>query len=269
MSRYALETVGAFATAPGAAFAAMAAVTGDSLRIRDSKSSWLVDVLGHRQAAGSVRITSPLLHDNVVGITHQLPTGRFWLQHAFPQPLTPQDTLTLQAIGSATAGDIENNALQVYYEDLAGVQANLITPDELKKRAIEWFCPRTTITTAGTQGWTGTVAITALDDALKANQLYAWIGCTESSAVNNCGMLGMVSPDWGNLRIAAPFNQGGGAAHSTDYFVQLSSRMNMPCIPVFNASQKSNILMTVLGNENAEAVTVGLNLVRIKPVGAK
>lgn len=266
--RRALETIAAFDTAPGATFQSMAAVTGDSLRIRDAGKSALLDVIGLRQAAGQTRITSPLLHDNVVGITVMHFIGKTYQESEVPQELTPQDTLTLQAIGSATAGDVEISAMQIYYEDLAGIEANLITADELKKRAIEWFNPRATITTAGV-GWTGGVSIEALDDQLKANQFYAWLGCNTDLAYNNTGMLGMVSPDWGNLRIASPLISGGGYQWTTNYFVALSRRLNMACIPVFNASQKSSIILTALGNENAEASTTGLSLVRIKPPGGK
>lgn len=271
MPRYALETIGASATAPGAGGAAMAAVAGDSLRIRDSAKAHLLDVMQAYQVVGHTRITSPLIHDNVVGLTIRTPpssTGKPARTLPYAQSLTPQDTLTLQAVGSATAGDVELAALQIMYEDLAGVDANLIMPSELEGRAIELFAPRVTITSTAA-GWTGTVAITALDDQLKANQEYAWCGIRADGAEVNALAVGMVSPDWGNLRIGCPIIEAGSYGRSSAYFVALSADLGYPLIPVFNASQKSNILLTVLANENVVTVDASLMLVRLAPKSSR
>lgn len=271
MPRYAFETIGASATAPGAGGAAMAAVAGDSLRVRDSAKANLLDVMQDYQATGQTRITSPLLHDNVVGITLRCPpntTNKAYRQLPVPQRLTPQDTLTLQAIGSAVAGDVELAALQIMYEDLAGVDANLILPSELESRAIDVFCPRVSITTTAA-GWTGTVAITALDDQLKANQEYAWCGIRVDAQELNALAVGMVSPDWGNLRIGCPIGETSPMSKTSSYFIGLSSDMGIPLIPVFNASQKSNVILTALGNENAAIVDASLILVHLAPKTAK
>jgi len=268
MPRYALETIAASAVAPGAGGAAMSAVTGNSLRVRDASASWLLDVMQLYQAAGSTRITSPLLHDNVVGLTLRAETGnQQYLQLPWVQPLTPQDTLTLNAAGSAVAGDVELAALQIMYEDLAGVDANLINVSEMRRRAVELFSPRAVITSTGA-GWTGDVAITALDDQLKANQEYAWLGVASDGTVPNASAVGMVSPDWGNLRIASPLNPGE-HVETAYYLANLSERSAMPTIPVFNASQKSNVVMTLLANENITIANINLFLVRLAPVSTR
>lgn len=269
MPRYALETIAASATAPGAG-AAMAAVAGDSLRIRDSANAWMLDMMTNFQVSGFCRVTSPLLHDNVVGITKRCGVNtedKAFLSLPVAQPLTPQDTLTMFAAGSAVAGDVELAALQVYYEDLAGIDANLISPEDMRKRAIEIFVPRISVAQTAA-GWSGATAITALDDQLKANDEYAWVGCGLSQVSAPCLALGISSPDWGNVRIGCPIA-------TTDYvmcesyFIQLSIKHGVPLIPVFNASQKDNVIMNVLNNEVGNTLLGHLNLVRLRARGKK
>lgn len=270
MVRYALETIAASVTAPGTGGAAMAAVAGDSLRIRDSGKSWLLDMMTNFQVSGFCRVTSPLLHDNVVGITKRCGVNtddKPALTIPVMQPLTPQDTLTMFAAGSGTAGDVELAALQIYYEDLAGIDANLITPDEMRRRAIEVFVPRLSVAQTAA-GWSGATAITALDDQLKANDEYAWVGCGLAQVSAPCLALGISSPDWGNVRIGCPINTNDYALGET-YFMRLSMMHDLPLIPVFNASQKSNIIMNVLNNEVGNTLLGHLNLVRLRARGKK
>lgn len=270
MPRYSLETIGASVTAPGTGGAAMAAVAGDSLRIRDSGKSWLLDMMTSFQVSGFCRVTSPLLHDNVVGITKRCGVNtedKPALSLPCAQPLTPQDTLNMFAAGSGTAGDVELAALQIYYEDLAGIDANLITPDDLKKRAIELFVPRISVVQTAA-GWSGNTLITALDDQLKANDEYAWVGCGLASISAPVLALGISSPDWGNVRIGCPINTNDYAIGET-YFMRLSERHGLPLIPVFNSSQKDNIVMNVLNNEVANTLLGHLNLVRLRARGKK
>jgi len=256
----ALETIAASATAPGAGGAAMAAVTGDSLRIRDASAAYLIGVSQFQQADGRVRITSPLLHDNTVGIKYEATAAnRQWSGFPTPQKLTPQDTLSLNAIGSAVAGDVELFAMSIMYENLAGINANLIDNRELQSRAIEVFQPEVSLTGTAA-GWTGTQVLTTTDDAYKANEEYAWIGIG-GRAVSNFFGLGMVSPDWGNLRIFCPLQAG--TNNNIGYFSKMADITQMPCIPVLNASQKSNIFLTLLQNENNATGVANLMLVRL------
>lgn len=269
MTRYAFETIGAQVDSPGAG-TAMTAVAGDSLRVRDSSKAWMLDVMTNFQVSGFCRITSPLLHDNVVGITKRCGVNtedKAYLSLPVPQPLTPQDTLTMFAAGSAIAGDFDIAALQIYYEDLAGIDANLITPDELNKRAVELFVPRISVAQTAV-GWSGNTLLTALDDQLKANDEYAWVGCGLSQVSSDTLALGITSPDWGNLRIGCPIATTD-YVQCESYFMQLSFKHNLPLIPVFNSSQKDNIVMNVLQNETAGTLLGHLNLVRLRARGRK
>lgn len=270
MPRYALETIAASATAPGAGGAAMSAVAGDSLRIRDSGKAWMLDVMTNYQVSGFCRITSPLLHDNVVGITKRAPVNvdaKAYLSLPIAQPLTPQDTLTMFATGSAVAGDVELAALQIYYEDLAGIDANLISPEDLRKRAVELFVPRISVAPTAS-GWSGNTPITALDDQLKANDEYAWVGCGLSQISASTLAVGLTSPDWGNVRIGCPISVTD-YIQCESYFIHLSMKHEIPLIPVFNASQKDNVVMNILNNEVLTTLLAHLNLVRLRPRGKK
>lgn len=265
---FALETIAAQATAPGTTGANMTPVAGDSLRIRQSSKARLLDLLGSRQGAGLVRITSPLMHDNVVGMTLSQPVGKSWMRMNSNQLFVNQDTLTVFGTGSTTAGDVELNALTILYNDIPGIQGNFESASGIRERIEDMFWMRTTITPTGV-GWSGSIAITALDDQLKANRKYAWIGVSDALVNVSNLAVGMTSPDWGNLRIAAPVNNGLNM-FTGQYFQQLSSLNNgIPCIPVFSANQKSNIFLTVLSNENSVAGTYSLLLVLLKDKDAK
>lgn len=249
--KFAIETIAASATAPGAGGAAMAAVTGDSLTIRDSAAGTLIDVMADFQAVGRLRITSPLLHDSTVGLSYRIPinTDSKPFGMVVPQVLTPQDTLVMNAIGSATAGDVELAALTIMYEDLAGIDGRFIDSKELYSRLEDVFVPRLDVTTTAA-GWSGDVAITALDDQFKANREYAWLGMVSDDDFADVLAIGMVSPDFGNLRIGCPVPVQG-VCNVANYFIKLSDKFGISAIPVINSSQKSNIILSGLGNENA------------------
>jgi len=204
------------------------------------------------------------LHDNSVGIKLQAGGFRSELLVNSKQALVPQDTLSLQAIGSATAGDVELAMLTIEYEGLAGIDANLIGPAELMARGVNLFGPQLTIVGAAA-GWTGSQVITTTDDQYKANQEYAWIGVSQRSVANYMAV-GLVSPDWGNLRIGCHVYEND-VEMSSQYFVELSRRTGKPCIPVLNASQKSNIFASILQNENNVSPVVSLCLVQLAPKG--
>lgn len=266
MTAVAIETIGISATAPSTG-AAGAAVAGDSLRIRDAAKAALIAIAGSRQntAGGALRITSPLLHDNVVGIRSIFNVGPATENRlAAMQELSPQDTLTMTVVGSGTAGDVEQSMISVYYEGLAGVAANLISDTELARRAVELYQPLLTLAAGTAEGWTGSTNLAATESALKANREYAWIGI---SAVPDTDAMafGLVSPDWGNLRIAVPILNDVNA--QTAYHVKQAKRLGIRAIPVLNASQVANITATILQTENNTTQSVNLNFVLLSMLG--
>lgn len=264
MTNMALELVSATVTAPGAGGSNMAAVAGNSLRVRDSKSARLVSIWGHTQANGVQRITSPLLHDAVVGLEQQVAGNSAVEQHlAVPQPLQSQDQLTVFQTGSATGGDIQNACLLILYEALAGVCASLITIEELRRRAIESYQSSQTLTLGSAGGYSGDEALTAEEDQLKANDDYAIVGF--SGIGDNISAIRYVAPDWGNLGIGSIWKSG--SQITSDWLSDLAWRMGLPVIPVFNASNKDLVTVSALGNEDATTALVTTNMVRLRPVG--
>jgi len=263
----ALEIIGVQATAPGATQAAFSAVTGNSLTIRDSvKPIWLSAIGQSRQAAGFLRVTSPLLHDAVQGIQMHAPIGQSVTLWQGVQRLYAQDTLVVQGTGSATAGDIEQAFLIVHYEELPGVDAYLIDKRELISRGEDIYTSLNTLSTGTTGGWSGSEALSAEVDQFKANTDYALIGWVLGSTVA-AGAIRYVGQDWGNLGVGGPgLITMPSAAHQTrDWFVQVSKLTGMPSIPVMNASNKSNTTVDALVDENGGDPIVSTIMVRLAP----
>lgn len=261
MTDKAFEVVSFQATAPDAG-APMVAVSGNSLTIRDAKKARLLALWGRRQSAGFVRLTSPLLHDAVVGIQLQQSADVVASKrYRFSQDLDPQDTIVATGSGSATAGDIESNSMLVIYEDLSGICADLITVAELEAAGIEEYASTNTLTMGTSGGYSGSEAINAEQDQLKANERYAIVGCSVS-APGGLNTVRYVAPDWGNLGIGLPANALD-SGFSSDYFARLSRMTGEPTIPVFNASNKGLVLIDGLTDEDGGSPVVITHMVRM------
>lgn len=252
-----LELIVAQATAPGTG-ASMAAVAGNSLVVRDARRAiHMLAAWQRRQAAGFTRIVSPLLHDAVVG--YQMTGGAGVVldvgMMSAPMALTAQDTMTVTGSGSATAGDIEQSCWLNYYEDLAGANAQLISFSDLDRRSTGMiYAPTNTLALGTAGGYSGEELITAEQDQLRANQMYALIGYTISGG--DCAAVRWRSIDTSNLGVGGPGAQLIGGLQTTDFFYQLSVRTGMPCIPVFNAANKSTWFIDGVTDENGTDVTV-------------
>jgi len=250
----ALEIIGLQATAPTQTESAFAAVAGNSLTIRDHrKDAFLLAMLGKRQTGGFLRLTSPLMHDNNVGTALYTPGSNYISQRVFTsqQKLYPQDTIAATGTGSATAGDIESNALVAFYEDLPGVDANLISYAELEKRTVNLLTTVNTLAAGTTGGWTGDEAVNAEEDAFKANTDYALLGIMNAT---QAAFIRYVGPDWGNLGVGVPGPVSGATNYngiaSERWFVDLALLTGKPCIPVMNASNKGLTTISALTDEN-------------------
>jgi len=246
----AIETVCGSVTAPSTTITALTALTGDSFRVRDSKKAWLLDIPTLAQGAGVLRVTSPLLHDAQVGITLNNPGGvGQCMRLRIQDELTPQDLLSVAMSGSATMGDVEQGALTILYEDLAGINANLITHDELMKMAVDTYSFRVSVTTSATSGYSADTLLTGTDNQLYANELYAILGVDYQTQFTVNGVMGCTfsSPDWGNLRYMCP--QFHSAAQFKVYFADIARATGLPLIPVFNASQRDQVFARLVSNE--------------------
>jgi hypothetical protein len=262
----ALEVVAGQATAPGATVTALAMNTGNNAQVRlvqPGSEVRLINTWAFVQAGGFWRIRSPNLHDNVQGLRFQneVLTPRPKWQFGTWQKLIPQDTLTLEITGSAGGGDIETAAMLHYYSDLPGIAARLFHPARIYQNIVNQLAQPVAIAPGVAGNYSGQVAINSLVDNLKANTDYAVLGYTINQQVN---VVRLVSTDFGNLGIGGP---GSVADNETtqNWFLEMSARLGLPLVPVFNAANKTATLVDVHSNENATALVVTLNLAQLAP----
>lgn len=253
----ALEVVGASGTAIGATLAALTAVTGDTLAVRSSPEGKLIHLVQFWtdvQVAGTARIRSPRLHDNVQGLRADTILGDLYplMPLGQKQRLYSNDTLLVDLAGSAVAGDIEYVLLMLLYEDLAGAAAMCIDEAELKRRGLHHSAVENTISTGATATWAGAEAINAEFDQFHANGLYALCGYlvdVEAPAVAWRG------PNTSNYRVGGPGIETDRSI-TQDWFIKLSRALGVPLIPVFSAENKASTLIDALQDENGADTTV-------------
>ena len=251
----ALEMVSVQATAPGTG-AEFAAVSGDSTQIRfaDKGALMLARWGCHQTLAGFLRITSPLMHDAVVGIQEFRDPDNINIYWKMPsQALFAQDNLTFFGAGSNGVGEIDQDSILIYYPDLPGIDGTFISPSEMVKRAEDLYVSQVALTLLATGGYSGAAAINADQDQFKANRQYAILGAVAQVNAGNLCSVGIRSPDWGNLRVGIPGisinNENVGLANTETWFVDLSHAHGLPLIPVMSANNKNLILVDGLHND--------------------
>lgn len=239
----AFDTVGFTLANPGAAFTAAAAITGDSLTVRSfgmSAHAYLLRVVRQGATEGGVRVLSPLLHDNVRGIT--ILTNETPAVFAFPrevkQELRPQDALTVQLTGGTAETD--GGALINYYTDLPGASARLYAPADIAPR-IKTIKPIEIDVTPTANAWLDTV-ITTTEDLTHANTDYAVLGFTIDNPIIAVGIKGI---DTSNFRVCGPGSTS--SLVTGDFFWEMSLRDGLPCIPVFNSANKGGTFLSTYG----------------------
>jgi len=253
----AIELITGRTTAPGATLTAITMNTGNSNTVRNTeinKPIVLMDAWTKNQTSGVLRIRSPLLHDNVQGIRLGAQAAQVLplLPEIGFQLLVPQDTLNLEISGSATAGDIELAAFLLFYEDLPGVNAKMISPGEMLARIEQIATIENTITADASGNYSGEEAINAEFDVIRANRDYAILGYIVNT---ECLTIRYRGSDSGNLGFGGP----GNATRpdiTVNWFVDLAFRMQLPLIPVFNSSNKDSLLLDVVQDENGADVTI-------------
>lgn len=256
----ALEVVTAFVTQPGSGQVAVACA-GNSLTIRDSrKPIRMLDIWRTGQAVGSLRVTSPFMHDTTVGMHYACPDGTQILLRGQGMQLKTQDTLTLTMEGSNTASDIEHASFLAYYEDLPGISGKFISAAELKRRLVDIYAFENTIATGTAGCYSGSELITAEQDQLKANTEYALLGCTVQVPVH---AVRWVAPDWGNLGVGMPVVATEGW-HNPFFFKEMSELHSLPLIPVFNSSNKDLITVEGVTDENGTDLVLSTVLGRLR-----
>jgi hypothetical protein len=252
-----LELVAAQGTAISATISALTAVAGDQLQIRNTGSvnpARLLQAWCDVQVAGTARIRSPRMHDNVQGMRFDTivsdPTPFF--PKGIAQPVYPNEVIAVELAGSAVAGDIEYVCMLLHYPDMQGSSLQGITAADLKNRIANIFTVENTLATTTAGGWTGAEAINAEFDQFKAGNKYALLGYRVDA---ECAAVAWRGAETGNVRV-------GGPGLETDvnltqrWFIDLAEEFGLPLIPVFSAENKSGILIDCLQDENGADVTV-------------
>lgn len=252
-----MELVSGHVTAPSTTLTAWTVHSGNSLTVRNgdfSKRTLLLDLWADNQTAGTIRVRSPQIHDDVQGLrfTALASDVEPLMPWGYPQKLVPQDTLVVEQSGSATSGDIESGALLIYYEDAPGIAARLMAASDVQKKLVNVFTGENTLALGTAGGYSGEEAINADFDNFKANTDYALLGFMVSA---ECAAVRWRGSDTSNLGVGGPGNDT--QAQLTRYwFSMLSERTGIPLIPIFNSANKSGILIDGVQDENGTDTTV-------------
>jgi len=273
----AIEVVAGQVTAPGATLTALTMNAGNSATVRNASLQSFIGLMAtwaRNNAAGIWRIRSPKLHDNVQGIRFRIPATDPEPLYPFDvvQRLVPQDTLTLELSGSAVGGQIEQAALLIYYVDLPGAAAKLITEDELLKRTQNVWTTEISVTPGVAGGYSGQVAINSSFDNFKANTEYALIGYAVDA---QCSVVRFTSPDFANLGIGGPGIMSAGAGNfggrwlTERWFIWLTRMYGIGLIPVFNSANKFGTLVDIMQNQAGASVNVTAILAELAQPGTQ
>jgi len=264
----AMELISGYATHPGATFTAVTMSGSDSNSVRSfamTDKAYIVAQWGYTQVAGSVRVRSPRLHDNVRGIqvqTAALVADPAYWGTDFLQPVYAQDTLIMEAQATSdSAGNFEYEALMLYYMNLPGINANLISPAQLAKLGQQTMGQVCAITAGSGGGYTGSQAVNATADNWQANLWYALVGAVVDV---NCVAVRVQGVDIGNLGVGIPGNKATPELTGR-WFVELSNQYGMPMIPCFNSANKGSIFVSVAQDQGGAAVNVTLYFVLLGP----
>lgn len=261
----AVDTIVCDANNPGATFTAAAVIAGngDSLTVRNfaqSSTAKITHLVRRHNTSGAVRVFSPLLHDNVTGMTfytNETPS-LFLMPDYVGQPVYSGDTLTVQVTGDTTHHCTVG--IVISYTDLPGASANLFGWGDISG-AIKNIKPITVaVTCSGTVGAWADTLITATENQLHATSYYAVLGGFSDTAL---GMIAFKGQSTSNLRNGFP------AATTpedvSDFYVQQNRNFNVPTIPVFNGQDRGAHYVSVW--DNAASTTANITLVLAELTG--
>jgi hypothetical protein len=238
-------------TTTAGTYTTFTANSGQSFSIRQANGTPAGSVLGPWAsfgAAGKLQLKTPRWHDTTICDTYhvQVTTGTLAVQPLLElddeEPAYSTDTLTVQSTTDSSQTATTNYALAfpVYYPDLPGVDANLMTWAQVESYVnyanksglhyINFVSPQS----AGTAGQIGTgVLINATNDQYKAGHTYALLGYTVSA---QCTAVLIQGTDTGNLYVGGPGSLDSKVTRS--WFVDLANEQNLPLIPCIQANNK-------------------------------
>jgi hypothetical protein len=229
----------------GGGWDALTPGSGDSLTVKafpqGSRAHLIMMHGGNSTTKCDFSLRSPRMHDSTRGyrVGYEFnPTAsgadgnpQILFPRGVKQEMYSTDTLVIETL--ATANDDVNVILSIYYEQLGGIDARLITPAEVKARTRNLLGNRVSPTAGATNLYGTAEAINTDDDRFKSNTDYALLGFATDLPFTSLGIKG---PDTGNVRIAAPGSWD--PAVTTSYFLDLSDATGLPLVPVIASDNK-------------------------------
>lgn len=262
-----LQVVNWFSTGlMGGAFEALTVGTGDSatfFNVPQGSAAYLGEIWAVDDASPcEISLTASRFHDQVFGIRAQVVDGSTTAPVNRPQlvspagldqPIFPSDVLTVQANG--VAADNVNVSIVMYYPDIPGISARLISADAVKSRLKNLVGIGATVT-PGAGDWGASVALNAADNRLHANADYAVVGFTSTTPMASIAIQGV---DTGNLRVGGSLV--GDPAHDSYLFYDLARQYQQALIPVINSN---NAGATLLQGAHTAAVATPIDVMLVE-----
>lgn len=252
----AIDTVSGSVTNPGATLTAWTVNSGDALTVRNFSApaqAFIIDANFRGATAPTGRIRSPRLHDalQAIQLKQVAADGRSVWPRGTIQQVFPQDALQVHENGGAAEVDI--GSLLFFYQDLPGVDARLVSWQQIANRIQHLVTVEASFTSAATAGlYSATVAMNGgANDILIANRDYALLGYNTDTDIGRVCIRGA---DSGNLRLSGPGTTD--KTMSSNWFRLLSDWTGLPCIPVFNAANKASILGDITHTATGTSVVV-------------
>jgi len=220
-------------------------------------------VMANFQDIGELRVRSPRMHDDVNGIRFLATAGNPEIAalEAFTHPLYSQDTLIVEAVFTAApvATHISIAGLQIYYQDVPGIQANYRHWAEVQPQIVDYLAVPVIPTSSATAGNWGTgVAINSTVDVFRANTLYALMGYL---APTGTGLWSILGVDIGNLQVGGLM--GINPVDSRRWFYWMDANNAGPSIPIINSQNKGTTLVQVADQTASTARTITLLFARL------
>lgn len=239
--------------------------SGDTFAVRNFNppaNAQLDLLMGHYLQGNPLRLTSPMLHDNVQGLRFNVLAGDSsnLLSGSYQQTVQAQDTLTPALIVTTAPGVTETEvaAFSIYYPDLPGASARLYSPGDIQGNIRNLWSVPVAVTPAGVAGNWASAAVNSVYDLFQANTDYAVVGYECDVA---CAAIALRGPDTANLRVGAP---GITDRYKTrQWWSDMTMWRNSPHIPVINSANKSATFVDVTTRLTSGTVTVTLVLAEL------
>lgn len=193
------------------------------------------------------------IHDPQYGIRFNIPSlipggaasvgSHNLIAEGFTVPVYSGDALTMTV--TTTAADDVLVSWLTQYDDLPGVQGQFARWEQVQQLVDTTIGVRCAPVASGTPGLYGSSrAINADDSRWTGGKYYAILGWTVQTV---CTTIAFSGQAWGNNKIGGP--AGALTTDTTMYFVDLYNATGIPCIPVFNGYDASNVFLYAADGE--------------------